>query len=120
MLREPGIPSFVAQWLLADAMAVAVHLDRQALLITVEIQDVRPDRMLPAELQVRPIARADRSPKQRLWQRQASAQFAGAADGERRGVHLERVPGAAKLVTPARTAPPPPLRGPPPPRSLRE
>ena len=74
-LRKPRISSFIPGRLISARMGLAIDLDHQPRVAAVEVQRIRPGRMLPAELQ---SARSglQRLPQQEFGQAHRASQSA--------------------------------------------
>jgi hypothetical protein len=56
--RHPTIPRLVALWMIAELMPKAIDLDREQGVMTIEVEHIRSQRMLAAELEaIRPFAK---------------------------------------------------------------
>jgi hypothetical protein len=64
---EPCVPPLVAQGLWNEVMRCSVDLDGQLGAGAVEVQDVRPGRMLTPKV-LRELAVTQLTPKDQLWQ----------------------------------------------------
>jgi hypothetical protein len=102
-LRKPCLATLIVAHLCGAIVCEPVHLDRQPGRRTIEIENVRPDRVLPAKAQARQPSFPQSLPEHDLRQAHCAAQLAGAAEcfvrGSQRPLHH------------ASHGPPPPLRG---------
>jgi hypothetical protein len=74
---EPFVSHYVACGVLPKVMGDAVHLDRNQSRAALEIQDVRPDRVLATEFEaVRALA--EDTPQENLRKRHRASERAGA------------------------------------------
>jgi len=100
--RSPFVMNH-AVWL---AVALAIDLDGQPRIVTIEIQNVGADRMLSAKAQTRKPTTAKGCPHQDFRQRHLAAKFARAFDGLARGVHRYSLSWKARLRQAPSTAVP--------------
>jgi hypothetical protein len=78
---EVGVTTNVSLWPIARAVRCAVHLDAEARVGAVEVEDEWADRMLATEGRVVSAAAAEAHPEKFLWQTERCAEALGPGVG---------------------------------------
>ena len=83
---QPSVTRLISSRRVAESMRFAVDLNRDGRPIAIEVEHIRPDRMLPTNVPAEG-APAQRAPQHKLRQRHAAAEYLRLGSRRRRRVH---------------------------------
>jgi len=78
LAMKPGGPASVMRGISAKLMDLTINLDRQEDLRAIEVQDVRPDRVLAPEVRTVGPSRPQPNPERSFWRCHRTAKTSGA------------------------------------------
>lgn len=86
-LGQPPIPALIPNPSVVDLMAVTIDLHRELSGVTVEIEHIRPDRMLATESPTLQLLPTQGAPKEHLGEAHALAKIPRSLNGSLRRLH---------------------------------